>query len=172
MSNGIGKTWNDSIRICNFCSSKYKPLAKFQKYCSYKCGYDSRNTLKQVKKLNKNLCYRCNSSLLNKRIDAIYCSISCKSMDHTFKHRSKTRFTSTARRVEIIKRDKSICYLCKKLVVSTEINLDHLVPISRGGTSESNNLAVTHSVCNKKRGSRIDIRQLTKLYELRFEVDN
>ena len=104
--------------------------------------------------------------MAHKKAHAIYCSKTCKSMDHTIKHRSKTRFTSVARRHEIYLRDNKKCYMCNKELGVKDFHLDHLIPVKKGGSNESNNLAVSCPYCNRSRGTKIEEKQLAKLKEL------
>ena len=159
--------WDKSERVCFFCSDLYKPKTKWQKTCSYECGYRMQNAKKVRGQTNFGACMRCGKSLANNRANAIYCSKTCKSMDHTFKHRPKTRVLGIARRREIYERDNGKCYLCHINLTLKEIQLDHLIPVSRGGDSSAQNLAVACRFCNQSRGSRITIDQLKKLFELR-----
>jgi len=152
--------------ICIYCNESFIKNISWQIYCSYKCGYQARNNKKDTNK-NEGICMRCAKPLLEKRKNAIYCSINCKSMDHSFKHRSNTRIKNVARRSQIIARDNFICYLCGLLVAKDDIHLDHLIPVSLGGSNDEHNLAVTHSKCNKSRGVRMDDRQLIKLKSLK-----
>jgi len=163
------KQWDRSQRICALCNSPYLPKRYWQKTCSYKCGYSYQNN-KKPKKINTRTCCRCSKLLLGKRSDAIYCSKTCKSMDHTFKHRSKTRVSSIARRAEIIARDGFKCYLCHKPITLENFELDHLIPVSKSGSNSPENLAAACSRCNKSRGNRIEGAQIKKLAELRNQA--
>ena len=159
--------WNRSPRICECCNSNYEPVTKWQKTCSQKCGITFQNNKKKRSQTNFGSCLRCQKSLHNKKSHAIYCSKTCKSMDHTFKHRSKTRVSKTARRAEIYMRDNESCYMCDKKLSLAEVEIDHLLPVSRNGENGSENLATSCKRCNRSRGSRIGILQLRKMFELR-----
>jgi 5-methylcytosine-specific restriction endonuclease McrA len=152
---------------CLNCQKSFEMKRSWQIACSYECRYFYQNN-KEPKALNEGLCARCGKSLKHKRADAIYCSKNCASKDHNFKHRgSEPSRVSTARRRLIIERDNSTCYLCKQIVPASSIEIDHLVPRSRKGTSAATNLSVTCRDCNRGRGNRIGIEQLIRLYELR-----
>ena len=47
------------------------------------------------------------------------------------------------------------CYLCKQPIVFGDDNLEHIIPISKGGTNDYNNLRVAHTVCNKHKKSKL-----------------
>ena len=161
-------TWRTE-QICPVCESSFLPVTKWQICCSYECGYTRQNR-KKTYPINTKDCFRCGLSLRHKRSDAIYCSKTCKSMDHNFKHRSGTRVQSTARRRLIWERDKGICYICQKEVSFDSFDIDHLVPVFRGGDNSPQNLAVTHPNCNRSRGTRIGVVQLLKISELKDKI--
>jgi len=163
---------SESLSVCNLCFAIYEPKRFWQKYCSVKCQYTHANLQKRNLTGNKKQCARCGKSLEGKRKQAIYCSKSCKSMDHTFKHRSKTRPTSTARRREIYLRDEGICYMCGVQTDFSAFELDHLIPVKFNGSNLSTNLSVACRSCNRRRGTKIGIRQVNRLKELRSANDN
>jgi len=154
-------------RLCLHCGSGYQPTRQWQKTCSYLCAYTRRNAANRRGITNNGACARCGNGLQHKKAHAIYCSKTCKSMDHTFKHRSKTRVTGVSRRKEIYERDNGKCYICQKQLALIEVELDHLIPVAKNGHSGPENLAVSCRFCNRSRGARIGIAQLAKLDELR-----
>jgi len=60
------------------------------------------------------------------------------------------RFT----RRNIFYRDKNRCQYCGHIFVQRELNLDHVVPMSRGGKSSWDNVVCACIPCNTKKGSR------------------
>jgi len=55
----------------------------------------------------------------------------------------------------ILIRDRYVCQYCGKPLKSQEVTLDHIVPKSRGGESNWENLATCCPRCNVKKGSRL-----------------
>jgi 5-methylcytosine-specific restriction endonuclease McrA len=45
------------------------------------------------------------------------------------------------------------CFVCGKPVAKDAATLEHITPISKGGTDDMSNLAISHAYCNHKRGS-------------------
>ena len=155
---------------CAECGSSFIAWQYAQRFCSYKCGYTYRNRARQVavdaipRKVAA--CLRCGAGLSDKKSHAIYCSRTCKSMDHVVKHRGNTRLVNTPRRLLIFQRDGGCCYMCGTEVSLKEMHLDHLIPIAQGGTSDPFNLAVSCAWCNRSKGTRVSDVQHRKIAEL------
>lgn len=66
----------------------------------------------------------------------------------------------TVDRGAIIARDKSRCHLCGKRVAKKDIQLDHLIPVSLGGSHTAANLAVAHRSCNARKWTKPSNEQL------------
>jgi 5-methylcytosine-specific restriction endonuclease McrA len=58
-------------------------------------------------------------------------------------------------RQAIIERDNSTCYLCHRHLKPTEITLDHVIPLVRGGTHTADNLRVACRSCNCRKGAKL-----------------
>lgn len=57
-------------------------------------------------------------------------------------------------RQALIKRDGAICQLCLEPIDSMkDATIDHITPVSKGGTDQLNNLRLTHHLCNQERGN-------------------
>ena len=62
----------------------------------------------------------------------------------------EVRFT----RRNIFFRDRNRCQYCGKVYAQRDLNLDHVVPLSRGGRSEWTNVVTACVPCNSRKGSR------------------
>jgi hypothetical protein len=85
-----------------------------------------------------------------------FCSEACSSRfaHRQRRHRKRTngpseRFSLT----EIAERDGWRCHLCGERVTRATWSLDHLVPVSCGGTHTRTNVALAHCICNSRRGA-------------------
>lgn len=58
---------------------------------------------------------------------------------------------SPSQRDRIIDRDGLVCRLCGEPVERTDVEIDHIVPVSKGGETTDSNLRVTHMRCNRSR---------------------
>lgn len=63
----------------------------------------------------------------------------------------EVRFT----RKNIYLRDKSRCQYCGRSAPTRELNLDHVVPISRGGRSTWQNVVCCCLPCNSRKGNKL-----------------
>jgi hypothetical protein len=63
------------------------------------------------------------------------------------------RWFSARLRQQIIDRDGYRCALCNLDVEPDDVHIDHIKPRSRGGSDHPDNLQVTHSACNLRKGA-------------------
>lgn len=59
----------------------------------------------------------------------------------------------------VFKRDNYTCYYCGQ--VGGILEIDHLTPISRGGTNDSNNLKTSCRKCNRQKKDKTEQEYLT-----------
>lgn len=67
--------------------------------------------------------------------------------------RANLDFTTMMR---IVRRDDYRCQHCQKKLRDTEVEFDHIIPVSKGGSSEEHNLRLTCFDCNRDKGSDFD----------------
>jgi len=72
--------------------------------------------------------------------------------DHVKREKSKAR---EVRRSQWWKNQlgKGKCYYCEKRFHPSELTMDHVVPIIRGGTSNKSNLVTACEDCNQKKNN-------------------
>lgn len=51
-------------------------------------------------------------------------------------------------------RDKGICGICKEAVSKDDYDMDHKIPLSRGGSHTYENVHTTHSKCNRSKSNK------------------
>lgn len=58
---------------------------------------------------------------------------------------------------KVYKRDKGICYICKKPVSKWAASRDHVYPRAMGGTAgrNSRNIKLAHKGCNLKKADKV-----------------
>ncbi len=55
---------------------------------------------------------------------------------------------------KLIERDGLNCAICKNPLTEKTMSIDHIIPLSLGGTHALENLRLAHRRCNGKRGSK------------------
>ena len=58
-------------------------------------------------------------------------------------------------RKTIFARDENICYICGKEFSDRHLSIDHIIPISRGGTNTWKNMITCCLECNWKKGDKL-----------------
>jgi len=58
-------------------------------------------------------------------------------------------------RRNIFLRDRNICQYCGRVFPTSELNLDHVTPRSRGGMTTWENIVCSCFVCNKRKGGEL-----------------
>jgi hypothetical protein len=83
--------------------------------------------------------------------------------------RRTARGKTGARRklVRLLKLQDNKCFFCGEAATTTDSNVDHVVPLSVGGSRKYNNLVASHKKCNSNKGSRLPTaEELEKLQRL------
>jgi 5-methylcytosine-specific restriction endonuclease McrA len=61
------------------------------------------------------------------------------------------------RRLRIAERDGWICGICGTQIADmSDLHIDHIVPLCKGGKSNSENLQAAHACCNIRKGGKLD----------------
>lgn len=96
------------------------------------------------------------------RVDALFCSEQCNYGAHALQRKLRARTGDEGKpgylRAFICDRDRWRCGICRKPVDRALrhpdlmcASLDHIVPVSEGGTNDLWNLRLTHLRCNLSR---------------------
>lgn len=104
---------------------------------------------------------------------AIYCSAKCRTRETNGRRRANAgsggkryrgdRVVGRVRRYAIYERDRWRCQLCgRKVNPDIQVphpraaTLDHIVPVSRGGSHDEANLQLAHFGCNSKKRNKVN----------------
>ena len=73
------------------------------------------------------------------------------------KRRDRKRISANRKR-KLWKASKGKCRICGREIrhKGDPVNIDHIVPVSRGGKQTFKNMALTHARCNVQKGNRTD----------------
>lgn len=69
---------------------------------------------------------------------------------------------------EVYRRSNNTCEICGKPLSRFSYSIDHIIPLSRGGTNNIDNLRAVHPTCNKLKGNFTDTEMrkvVTNVYE-------
>jgi 5-methylcytosine-specific restriction endonuclease McrA len=55
---------------------------------------------------------------------------------------------------ELFMRDLGICQICLRYANILDCNVDHIVPVSKGGSDAMENLQLTHIWCNSRKSNK------------------
>jgi 5-methylcytosine-specific restriction protein A len=58
------------------------------------------------------------------------------------------------------KLSKGICHYCENKFAHSELTMDHIVPVGRGGTSTKGNVVPSCKECNTEKSSRIPVEDI------------
>jgi predicted nucleic acid-binding Zn ribbon protein len=126
-----------------------------KRFCSRPCKDRAKDAARQAvieAAKPERQCIHCGADMpRSMRADARFCSEDCNSAAHNLKRGNGRLGPGRRREIErayIIERDGSRCHLCGKKCKPEEIHLDHLIPLSRGGTHAYENVRVAHAFCN------------------------
>lgn len=81
---------------------------------------------------------------------------------------SERVFIPKAIKEEVYRRSGGTCEICGKPISRFQYSIDHIIPLSRGGTNNIDNLRAVHPSCNKLKGNFTDTEMkkvVTNVYE-------
>jgi len=169
-------------KICEWCSKTFTTNLPNMKFCSIECRfaalYDKRVKATQVQRgANPRRfdfdCNRCGQLVtsdvfITKGKYGRFCR-NCALVRRRERYRVKTakrQNVMSPLRISadvLIERDGNLCHLCNQEIdLSLARNsrfgatIDHVIPLSKGGVDELDNLKLAHWICNIKKGNRLD----------------
>jgi 5-methylcytosine-specific restriction endonuclease McrA len=75
----------------------------------------------------------------------------------TSEPRRRGRFVLTYVKMRVARRDENTCQICGKHLMDNQIEFDHIIPVSKGGSSEEHNIRVTCFKCNRDKRDSVQI---------------
>lgn len=155
-------------RVCPICENKFDTLSPKHIYCSSGCAYEAN--LRQHREQWADeyvprtfVCRECGRIVTTVCGDkhSAFCSDTCQNRNFSREYKKrrqaqmKTAFKKSVSFKKIYRRDQGICGICgmpvafdkspEKLWAAT---IDHVIPLSQGGTHEPSNCQLAHRICN------------------------
>ena len=66
----------------------------------------------------------------------------------------RSRYISSSVRVDVLNRDKYKCVFCGRNSKQIQLEVDHIIPFSKGGSNDISNLQTLCIDCNRGKGAR------------------
>ncbi len=155
-------------QLCRECGLTFIRRKANQVYCSRRC-YQRGNPKRPKFTPSTRRCQNCGGDFVSKRYDQRFCSVKCqRAADGRRRARALLRpLGEHYSDLDVFERDHWRCHLCGKFVrrdVSRNdplgATIDHIIPLSQGGTDEPTNVATAHRSCNGLKGDRLAGEQL------------
>lgn len=172
-----------SQKVCLWCADKFETIYDTKVYCQRSCKerakqsrvYTRKNQefdipLNRVRRLVRTIyittCKNCAEIIRSGWKNKIYCDNTCARMFRETKKRvleikKFDKISAPNIVARIYYRDKGLCGICKEPIDLRLqypdrqcLSIDHIVPVSLGGTNLQSNLQPSHLICNSKRGNK------------------
>lgn len=75
----------------------------------------------------------------------------------TAEPRRRGRYIPFKTKMRVVRRDNYTCQVCGKHLLDNEIEFDHIIPLSKGGSSEEHNIRLTCFECNRDKYDKVEI---------------
>jgi hypothetical protein len=76
--------------------------------------------------------------------------------------RNISRSIPRATQFRVLKRENQICSVCSNSIKDEDIEFDHIIPWSKGGSSDESNIRLLCRACNRKKGKKFEDEYLIK----------
>jgi len=70
------------------------------------------------------------------------------------KKKTQVRFS----KYNVYLRDQYTCLYCDEQLITSQLTLDHVIPLSRGGKTNFKNIVTACHSCNGRKGNRLDMK--------------
>jgi len=75
----------------------------------------------------------------------------------TAEPRRRGRYIPFQVKMRVVRRDNYTCQVCGKHLLDNEVEFDHIIPLSKGGSSEEHNIRLTCFDCNRNKSDQVEI---------------
>ena len=148
-------TYYDSIMVAFQMFDKNKIMQKADKI------RDAINDIKTNNYKYKMACYTATGDKGNviTRITTIFNALA-DVLNNDGMTKEKRAFDPTLKPL-LYKRQNGLCPLCGNKIVDTEkCMIDHIIPYSKGGSTDINNAQLVHGLCNLEKGNHVEIESI------------
>jgi len=71
--------------------------------------------------------------------------------------RRRGRYIPFKVKMRVVRRDNYTCQICGRHLLDDEVEFDHIIPFSKGGSSEEHNIRLTCFKCNRKKSDQVKL---------------
>ena len=165
------------VKRCPICKKNFITEEGCQKYCSRKCGRKAVRNREYPKMIK--ICEICGEKFKASGRQ-VTCSPSCSRerqgkrsqfFNEKYKKEGKLHSTWLKLRFSILRRDNFTCQYCGRTPQNgVKLQIDHIIPESKGGKFVEENLITSCEECNLgKRDVILAKREIEKIKKRRFE---
>ena len=165
--------------VCSNCGECFRTYHDNKIYCSDKCRENSlgKNNIKikREKIKLKKLCKECGVDFETSHSSMRFCSGYCRKRNKAKSNELKRRKyyqegDTSISLIKLIDRDDNICHICNKICDINDYyvddngtiitrnsypSIDHVIPLSKGGTHTWDNIKLAHRLCNTRKGIKL-----------------
>lgn len=154
------------FRICNQCNTEY-PLSAFPRFTRVSRKTDERvyyhnHTCKECLYQERRKKRRDNPERHRQYDRRSYQrnreQVIKRKMQLNARRRARMYQSGTIENIHvevIIERDGLVCYLCQRELDRSEVTIDHVIPLARGGEHSYENVRVACNLCNARKTDRL-----------------
>ena len=160
-------------KVCERCKKKFTTRKNFQRFCSTNCCVRLRREKDTARRFIPRPCQTCKKDFRPVSSGRVVFCPRCRSeRDQMLRSiggncRRRARYYGVPYESvdvhAIFKRDKWICQICKKPTLQRvrgtkhpkAPEIDHMIPMARGGPHNWNNLQCAHRKCNSTKGAKV-----------------
>ncbi len=130
---------------CQYCNKSFVTNKPHQQFCTVSCSVQYRRPKQKMIDMRK-CCFCGNDYEKTKQTGAKYCSSDCASLAKKLSDAMREKNT----RMSIFNRDNHKCVYCNRSPIEHDVVLqvDHIIPLAKGGSSTVDNLVTSCSECN------------------------
>ena len=158
------------IRKCEQCNSSFNTKFTSAKFCSRQCEKRHQKGLVGIFQPEMCVCPVCNAIFISSRCNSQCCSDECRKQlarikrNGRYKHlQVEGKFDPSVILVNVFNKFNGKCVICDKQMKmegdcrsNDYPSMDHIIPLSKGGTHEWKNIQLLCRKCNCEKHDKID----------------
>lgn len=156
---------NQFIVKCEWCNQEFTTEWQTKTYCSRSHKEQARENRKRlregtVRPTYKKVCIGCNYEFETTSSQRHYCSTECKEWQKSQIRRSFIKYKTKTFKANLYFLANGLCGICHTPIDTSikypdhmSLSVDHIIPLSKGGTHVNGNLQVAHWICNVQKSN-------------------